>query len=193
MAEVIKLDKRDGYVYDVVIKQYDTNFWKSVTSLPTISSNLLRFNAAEAASYLQHIFADVEFKMTVPAAPTSGDARYFGFKNPAGTGLGAVYFDITNAVFSLKIYDDFGNLYSKVLTWSSGYTNTPTLFRIRWEKDGINVLINNVLVASIPQTTTGQTTGKMPPTGPVSISIKNANSDNMDMTYMRVRRAASII
>ncbi len=187
MAEVRDLDKRDGYLYDVVIKQFDTNFWKQVTGTTTVATNKLRFNAASAASYLQHIFADIEFFVTVPAVPTSGDSRQFGFRNPSEQTRGYIYFDITGTTFSIKAEDEMGNTYSKTLTWSGAYTNTATSFRIRWEMDAINIYINNVLVWVISQNLL------QAPSGPLVAYINNSNSDNMDVAYMLVKRAASII
>lgn len=188
MAEVIHLDKRDGYLYDPVVKQFDTTFWKQVGGTTTISSNKMRFNAASAASYLQHIFADIEFVVNVPANPTAGDSRQWGFKNPSESTRGYIYFDITDTTFSLKIEDEFGNTYSLPLTWSNGsYTGNDIAFRFRWEKDAINVFVNNALVTVVPQSTI------VPPVGPIAAYINNGNADNMDVKYMLVKRAASII
>ncbi len=188
MAEVIHLDKRDGYIYDPVVKQFDTTFWKQTAGTTTVSSNKLRYNAAGSASYLQHIFADIEFVINVPVKPTSGDMRQWGFKNPSETTRGSVYFDITDAVFSIKVTDDFNNSTSYTLAWSDSLFSAHAIpFRIRWEKDAINVYVNNVLITTIPQSTI------TPPSGPISAYINNGNSDNMDVTYMLVKRAASII
>src|SRR4029077_11207968 len=109
MAEVIHLDKREGYIYDPVVKQYDTTFWKTMTGTPTVSSNKLRYNAAASASYLLHMFADIEFMVNVPVKPTSGDVRQWGLKNQAETARGAIYFDITDTTFSIKAIDDFNH------------------------------------------------------------------------------------
>lgn len=188
MAEVLHQDKRDGYMYDPVVKQFDTTFWKQLSGTTTVSANKLRFNAASTASYLQHIFADIEFQVNVPANPTSGDSRQWGLKNPSEATRGYIYFDITNTTFSLKYCDDFGNTGSYALTWSNAsYTGNAINFRIRWEIDHINVYVNNSLVTTIPQSTVQS------PSGPLMAYINNGNADNMDITYMLVKRAASII
>lgn len=185
--ELINQDKRDGYIYDPIIKQYDTSFWKTTAGTPAISSNLLRFNAAGVASYIEHIYADFEIQLTVPAVPTSGDVRQWGFIAPATSKLGAAYFDITGTAFTAKVIDNQGTTTTKTLTWSAGYTATATVFRIRWEADQIFFYIANVVVASVSAPTV------IIPAFALPIRILNSNSDNMDMTYMAVRRAASIV
>lgn len=188
MAEIRHIDERDGYLYDVIIKQFDTTFWKQISGTTTVSSNKLRFNAASVASFIQHIFADFEFKVLVPANPTSGDSRQWGMRNPSATAKGFIFFDITGTTFTLKLCDDFGNTVTRTLSWSNAvYTNADTVFRVRWEKDHINVYINGTLVDSIPQSII------MPPSGPLCAYINNGNSDNMDVSYMLIRRAAGII
>ena len=64
--ELLDKDKRDGYIYDVIIKQYDSQFWKTTTGTPAVSSNKLRFTSAAAVSYLLHQYGDSQ-----PDAPTS--------------------------------------------------------------------------------------------------------------------------
>jgi len=188
--ELISRDKRDGYVYDPIIKQYDTTFWKSTTGTPAMSSNVLRFTSAAASSFLQHIFADVEFNLTVPAVPTSGDVRTWGLRNPSSDSLGAVYFKIAGTAFTAEVVDSNGNTKSVTLTWSAGYTATATSYRFRWENDMIIFYINGVVVATIG-------TFEMPknaiPENALALRIVNGNADNLDLNYLAVRRAASII
>lgn len=186
--ELIHQNKRDGYTYDCIIKGYDTTFWKATTGTPAVSTNYLRFTSAAASSYLQHIFADVEFKLNVPVKPTAGDARSWGLRNPSGDTLGAVYFDISATVFSLKVVDNSGTVTSTTLTWVDGtYSATATAFRIRWEKDQIIAYINGTIVATVSAPTTGI------PENALALRIVNGNADNMDLSYVAVRRAASII
>lgn len=188
--ELINRDKRDGYVYDPIIKQFDTTFWKATTGTPAMSSNVLRFTSAAVASYLQHIFADIEFDLTIPAAPTVGDVRSWGFRNPSSDDLGAVYFKIAGTAFTAEVVDSNGNATSTVLSWIAGYTATATKYRIRWENDHIIFYINGVIVATVA---TENTANNQIPENALAARIINGNADNMDLTYMAVRRAASII
>lgn len=188
-------DKRDGYVYDVVIKQFDTTFWKQTTGTSTVSSNKLRNSAAGLASYIQHEFGDVEFALNVPTAPTSGDARHWGLRCPASDNFGAVYFKVANTAFTCEVVDNVGNAKSTSVTWSSAWTAAETLYRIRWEPDRVQFLIGVVtagvvsytVVATINDTSNGVPRIALP------LRILNSNADNMDLGYVAVRRAAGII
>src|ERR1700735_3287923 len=112
-------DKRDSYVYDPVIKGLDTSFWSAVTGTATVSTGTLVLNAATLASFGLHEFVqEADFMLTIPAIPTSGDARRFGFVAPASFNIGAVYFDTTGTTFSANVYDNSGNHYTLPITWS---------------------------------------------------------------------------
>ncbi len=203
--ELLHLDKRDGYIYDPVIKGYDTNFWSSIVGTPTVSgtalTKVLQFNSQSAASYLLHCFVDIEFGLTVPVAPTAGHSRQWGLIAPAqlnqgGAAVtGALYFDITGTAFTFKVVDNLGNVLSKTLTWAAGYTNTFTRFRIRWESDRIQVLINDVVVATVDEMnlTDSATIVQGIPKNSLPIYINNGVADNELLSYIQVRRAAAIV
>jgi hypothetical protein len=181
--ELIDKDKRDGYTYDPIIKQYDTTFWKTTTGTPAISSNLLRLNASAIASYLQHIYADVQFSISVPTTPSAGEAKHWGLRNPSSDNLGAIYFEISGATFSCVSKDDSGNSETTTLTWSS-YENTQTVFRIIWEPGQIIFQINGTTVA---------THSSKVPNHALVLRVVNADADNTDIAYIAVRRAAAIV
>lgn len=186
--ELINRDKRDGYLYDPIVKAYDTTFWKTITGTPAMSTIYLRFTSATAASFLQHIYADFEVLLNVPVKPTAGDARYWGFRNQATDALGAAYFDISGTAFTAKVVGDDGTVTSTTLTWNDAAWSAHAIpFRIRWEAQDVNFYINGSLVASI-----SAGTNKIP-NNALEVSIKNGVADNMDMTYMAIRRAASIV
>lgn len=189
MAETMNKDKQDGLIYDPIVKGYDTTFWKSTTGTPAMSSNSVDFDAAAAASFIQFLYGDAEFNITVPLTPTSGDSRQWGFRNPATDSYGALYFDITGTVFSFKFIDSGGNVTTKVLTWSAGYNATAVNFRIRWQPSEILVYINGAVVATFApkDCTVGL------PFNPLALRINNSNSDNMLLNYLMVSRAGSII
>lgn len=176
-------DKREGYVYDVIIKQYDTSFWKSTTGTPAVSGTKLRFTSAAAASYLQHIFADVEFALNVPTTPSGGEAKLWGLLDPSSNRLGGAYFEIAGAVFKAVTYDYGGTVQSTTLTWSS-YEAVETFFRIKWEADQVRFLINDVVVA---------THNTRVPSQALALRIINGDADNTDLGYVAVLRAAAVI
>lgn len=181
--EQIDRDKRDGYRYDPVVKQYDSSFWKTTTGVPSMSGNVVRFTSAAAASYIQHVYADIEFALNVPTTPSGGEAKHWGFRSPSSDQGGAAYFKIAGSAFTAETVDDAGNAQSTALTWSA-YEATVTYFRIIWDADGVRFLINGVAVAyhatRVPQQA-------------LPIRIVNVDADNTDLTYVMVRRAAAIV
>jgi len=185
MSEIFDFEKRDGYIYDPAIKAYDTSFWKSITGTPSISSNKIRYNAAKSASFGQHLYADIEFVVNVPVKPTAGDDRQWGLKAPATNNFGAAYFDITGTAFTANTYDQNGVIETTILTWTDAdFSAHAIAFRIRWELDEVRFYVDGDLVAT-------HTTRV--PFGALPILINNGNSDNMDVSYIAVRRAAGII
>lgn len=194
MAEVIALDKRDGYIYDPIVRGYDTTtpFWKSISGTPTVTSGLLSFNAAESASWLLHLYAEMEFLLSIPAVPTSGDVRRFGLQNPASDNLGAAYYDTAGIAFTANVIDGNGTKKTTAITWLSSWTATATVFRIRWEKDQVLFLIGtNTNAMNIVASFTSQNVSI--PLGPLALHIKNGNSDAMLFTYLAAKRAAALI
>jgi len=178
-------DKRDGYVYDPQIKAYDTSFWKSTTGTPAMATNVIRYNADASASFGQHLFADVEFNLTVPVKPTAGQARFWGLRFPVGTGFGAIYFEVTGTTFQAVSIGQGGTSETTAITWIDGtWTAVAINYRIRWENDEVRFYVNGTLyvthVAQVPQTA-------------LPLMISNSSADNLDLNYLCVRRAAGII
>lgn len=180
--ELMDKDKRDGYIYDVVIKQNDSEFWKATTGSLSVASNKLRFTSASASSFGLHLYADVEFGLNVPTTPSAGEAKTWGLRNPS-VDIGAAYFEITGATFRVVTIDDEGTSETTTVTWSS-YEATETKFRLIWEPDKVHFLIDGTVVAThtvrVPQ-------------APLALRITNADADNTDLGYVMVRRAAAII
>lgn len=182
--ELLDKDKRDGYVYDVIIKQYDTSFWKTTTGTPAVSSNKLRFNAAAASSYLLHQYGDYEFAVNIPTTPSTGEAKQFGLRAPSTDTLGAAYFEIVGAVFQVVTIDDGGTAETTAVTFDDDWDGAETKYRILWEPDRVQFMVDGVIVAT-------HTTRV--PTNALPLRIVNSDSDNTDIGYVAVRRAAAIV
>lgn len=176
-------DQQDGYTYDVVIKGFDTTFWKQTAGTSTVSSNKLRSSAASLASYIQHGFADVEFALNVPTTPSGSEAKHWGLRAPATDDGGAAYFEIAGAVFRCITKGNYGVSETTNLTWSA-YENVETKFRIVCDPDQVKFMINGVVVA---------THSTQIPCVALPLRIVNADADNVDLGYVMVRRAASVV
>ena len=113
------------------IHAYSTNFWKTLTGSPTYdaSSKSLFVNAAAIASlYTFSNGGALRMEVKVPTAPTTGDVRQFGWRNPT-TGEG-IYFNIDGEIFSaLTVYKN-GDAESSPITWLAGWTNEYKVYEI---------------------------------------------------------------
>lgn len=181
---------REGkaFVFDPYISGYDTTFWSKVSGAgtPSVSGGDLVLTQAEISTFSFYDGADVEFTLNVPAVPTSGDVRAWGFKVPALGNRGRIEFDVTDAVFSLKVYTDAGvALLNQTVTWSASWTAADTIFKIAWQSGGIRFFIGTTQVASCGLR--GNATNPTCPTLPMSIHVSNANNDSMKLSSVVVR------
>jgi len=177
-------------LYDPQFSGYDITFWNTLSGFPTIVSNKLRLNTCEILSFPILRNGDVEFTLTVPTAPTSGDTRTWGLKSPIFGNRGRIEFSISGATFSIVGYDELGTtaFISQTVPWDAGWTNTATRFRVRWSNSEIQFLVNDSVVAR-----GAFQVGKLTLTSlPLSIHINNGNADNLDVSAVVVRRADSI-
>lgn len=180
-------DRRDGVIYDCTIKQFDIGFWNQVSGTSTMSSNKLRNNNATIASYLLMEFADLEIALNVPVVPTSGQAKKWGVYAPSPSKWNAAYFEITGTTFRAVCIGDNGDVSTSAIAWSSGVWDAHEIrYRIICENSRVQFLIEGVVVATF-------TDGKYLPTSPAPLYITNGNSDNLDLGYVGVRRAAGMV
>jgi len=178
-----ELMPRDCVVYDVQMRGYDTSFWKSLTGSPSVSSNKIRLNTMTIGSYYQFLFGTFDFAFNVPTTPSTGEAKKWGLLNPSNATGGSVYFEIAGAVFKAVSYDDDGTAQTTTLTWSS-YEGAETIFRIEWERDYINFIIDGTVVAT-HKTRVGKT--------PLGLYVHNGDADNCDLGFVKVKDTAKLI
>lgn len=182
-------DKRDSLIYDPVSKGFDASFFATLSGTPAASGGKLQFNNASVASFMLFEFVNLaNFTLTVPAVPTSGDARRWGFYSPATTAIGALYFDITGTAFTVNVVDSSGNLTSKAITWSGAWTNTQIVYGIAWEADRVQFWVNGAIVATF-----AIISGNVIPFTALPLYIKNGNADNLTVAYLDLRRIAGTV
>lgn len=185
--------QNENLTYDPQISGYDTTFWKTISgTAPTIASNLMLINATEIGTYSCWKGLNLEMKLTVPAAPTGGDVRFWGLRSPSLGNVDRVGFDITGAVFSAVLYDSDGNaLSTRALTWSAGYTNVATRYAVQVFEAGVRWLINGTCVAKYNFNPNDTATYKRMRRG-VACGIKNGNADNLSLTYASFTQVESL-
>lgn len=180
----------ENFTYDPQINGYDTQFWKTLSGVPAISSTVLRFTSAEVASYSFYRGGVYRFKLTVPVAPTAAQDKSWGFKTPSLGNVSRVEFDITGAVFSVVVYDKDGNTaFSQAITWDAAWTATAVVYEMRILDGGITFWINNTRKAAYMFNAVANRK-KIYDAGP--LHIKNLNADNLDLTYLSAREVQSL-
>ena len=177
-----ELKVRQGYVYDVKMRGYDTSYWKTLTGTPSVASNKLRLNAEECASYRQHLYGTFTFAINVPTTPSAGEAKKWGLLNPACPTLGSIYFEIVGAVFRVISRDNDGTAETTVATWDG--EAAETLFKIEWERDNIVFSLGGTVLAC-HKTRVGSV--------PLALYLINEDADNTDTGYIEVRDTALVI
>jgi hypothetical protein len=179
--------QNNNVTFDPQIVGFDTSFWKTLSgSDPSISSNKVRINNREIVSYSFYAQqGSYEYTLNVPTVPTASDVRSWGLKCPSLDNRGRIEFDVTDTVFSAKVFDDTGNaLLNSPIAWSSAWTATDTRFRIDVTEFGIDFFVNEIKLSSLESSNL--------PTLPVSLHIKNGLADNLDFTVLAIRRSTSL-
>ena len=173
---------RSGFIYDILMRAYDTSFWKSITGTPTIASSKIRLNADTCASYYQVIKGNIDIPVNVPTTPSAGEAKKWGFLNPGDPTKGSMYFEIAAAVFRAVSYDNDGTAQTTVLTFADH--TAEKIYSIEWGDDYINFLKEGTVVAT-HKTRVGSLAQ--------SIYLHNADADNTDFGSIKVKEASKII
>lgn len=176
------LTPRDGFIYDMLMRGYDTSFWKTITGTPVIASNKLRLNAETCASYYQIMKGTIDIPVNVPTAPSAGEAKKFGLLNPGDPTKGSMYFEIVGDVFRAVSYDDSGTAETTVLTFADAAAEK--IYSIECGDDYINFLKEGVVVAT-HKTRVGSLAQ--------AIYLHNADADNTDFGSIKVKEAGKVI
>ena len=221
-----EIDLREGLVYDPAVKGYDSNFWKGDTAnlLADTVKNAIKIGdtalVGSASSYSQYLFGDFEFALNLDSVgPDSNDGaslsegKLWGLKNLGDTlNRGAAYFemrydtvaggDTTNTVpFRAIAYDEAGNKQAKNITWDTLWCGggKTTRFRIRWEQDLAQFLINDTIYVTLGDRPDGKTAQySINNQIPQALRISNRTADTTDtgvmsLKLLTVRNARKII
>jgi len=214
-------DLREGLVYDPAVKGFDSNFWKGDTAnlLSDTVRNAIKIGdtglVGSASSYSQYLYGDFEFTLAVDSlSPDSNDSeKYVGLRNLGDTlNRGAAFFSLSydttagdsstsTRPFSAVIYDEAGNRQRKNITWDTNWGGGGRLVRLRisWEEDGYTFLVNDSVVATLGDRTTGGTsTSQINTTIPQALRVSNRSLDTTDtastaLKLLAIRNARKVI
>ncbi len=216
-----EIDFREGLVYDPYVKGFDSSFFKGDTANLIFDTvrNAIKLGdtglVGSASSYSQYLYGDYEFSMLVDSvSPDSNDGeKYWGLRNAGDTlRRGAAYFDLgydTTAgdsspaarPFAAVIYDEQGNRQRKHITWDTNWGGGARLtrFRLRWEENGYTFLVNDSVIATMGDMSTGATAvSQINTTIPQALRLSNRGLDTADtsptaLKLLTIRHARKVI
>lgn len=181
--------KNQSFLWTGKVSGYDTTIWKPITGTPTLSSDKIRINAAEITTFLALKNGDVEIGITVPTAPTAGDSRFFGIYSPTLSTKGKMLFSVEDDECFVLAHDDDGTeIFKEQIVWDSDWTNAEARYRISWNANQILFSVNGTIVYQ----TSDPAVARLIPSLPNNITIKNVNSDNLDVSYLAIRTSSEL-
>lgn len=174
------------YYYDSYRDGHDTSLIKDLSGTSSITSNQLIINNCDIATFLAVNKQQVEFLLQLPVAPVAGQSKVFGLKSPIGANRSAIVFDMTDDVFSAKIYKKDGSavLFEKTIPWNSDWTAEDVRYRICLGERFVSFWIEDVCVARFGDNEAS--VFDFFPTIPLPIRITNNDTDDIKLSTISV-------
>lgn len=161
-----------NFYYDPASQGYDPLSWRSLFGTPVISGTRLSVGSSTIIHLAQMLRGDFVFNLRLPA-PAVGDDRQIGLiqynKNEY------IYFRIIDNILTAETSDGT-TAYSTAITWQTGWSDTATDFRIKWEAGSAKFYINGGLQATISYTTSLDVPVSAVPNDPLSFFISDYGS-----------------
>lgn len=211
------IDFREGLVYDPYVKGFDSSFWKGDTANSVFDtvSGAIRIGdtglVGSMTSYSQYLYGDFEFKIrTDTLSPDSSDSeKLWGLLNPGDTlRRGAIFFQaaydtntdtlVTRQLWATMV-DEWGNRQRKRIPWDTSWDTTGPRYRITWEVDNVQFLINDTVYATLgDKPDSSNATFPINANIPQALRISNRSLDTSDtqpmrLQYLVVRNARKVI
>jgi len=182
-----------NFVYDPKRQGYDTSLFKTLVGAPAVVNSKIVLNTATIIQYADLYGCDLTMRMIIPAVPTAGDVRYFGF---GSIGFGsAIVFAILDDVFAILTINEKGVIKTEVATFDAAWATAPIDFEIRWRGTYADFLISGVgaVSPSNPNGSTYRINDVAVPKGPLSIYFHNGNADNMEIVSINAKNIQTLI
>ena len=212
-----EIDFREGLVYDPKVKGFDSSFWKGDTAnmgFDTVG-NTIRIGdtglAGGMSSYSQFLYGDFEFTMRGDTlSPDSNDSeKLWGLMNTGDTlRRGASFFQaaydtntdtlVTRQLWATHV-DEWGNRQRKRITWDISWDTALTRYRITWESDNLQFLINDTIYATLgDKPDSSNATFQINSQIPQALRLSNRSIDTSDtqptrLQLLTIRNARKVI
>jgi len=165
-----------NFTYIPAVQGYDTELWRTFFGDPTTFNNKLSFRDAEAIHYATFMRGEISFVLNVPTAPTAGNSRKVGLRNPSDGSY--AYFDFSSSgTLSAACARGGAASTSAAVVWNTAWTATDTVFKIRWEAGQVYFFVNAVKVALLSETGSALVGAENIPCVPMSPFISNRQGD----------------
>jgi len=137
------------FFYDPLRYGYDEDWFVTISGDVKCIGGKIRINSGKFTTLGSYMFGRYPMAFTIPTAPSSGDSRVFGLYSKTLGNRNAAYFYISGTSFYARTYGpDSAVAESTTIPWDSDWTNTPTVFEIKWRIDGVEFWINGRQVAN---------------------------------------------
>jgi len=178
------------FFYDPYLYGYnEDDFFRTVSGTPTCVNGKIRIRDSKIGSLGTYMFGVYELKLTIPHAPKAGDSEIFGLYSMAKGNRDAAYFFISGTNFYVRSYSaNSAVAESTTVTWDTLWTNTPTVFEVRWTIDKVEFWINGRKVAEHHDRYPRQTLV------PLYFYVGNTTShDNVILHYINLREVRKAV
>ena len=140
-------------------------------------------------------------------SPDSNDSeKRWGLQNIGDTlERGASYFEMrydtvaggdtaTTRPLRAVIRSEVGTVQRKNITWDTTWNNTRTRYRIVWESNGYNFLINDTIYATLgDRPANSASTFQINTSIPQALRLSNRTADSMDVSLIAIRNVRKMI
>jgi len=213
-----EIDLRGGLIQDPAVRNaFDSSFWQGDTANLAFDSvkRVIKIGDSgligKASSFSQYLYGDFEFTITVDSfSPDSNDGasaaqgKRWGLQNFGDTlERGAAYFEMrfdsvtagdttTTRPFRAVIVSEAGVKQQKNITWDTLWANgggsLAPRFRITWEQDGYQFLINDTVYATLgDKPDSSNSVFQINHSIPQALRLVNTTLDTVDTSAMSLK------
>jgi hypothetical protein len=171
-----------SFYYDPIRQGYDTDTWTTLAGAPVIAANKLSLDGAAILHYADLLRGDASFCLNMPA-PAAGDDTKFGLTE---YNKGAyLYFKIADDVLTAECSDGT-TTESTVIDWVADWTDTDTVFRIKWEAGVATFFIGGQQKVALTNNYDLDVPDIVIPGDPMSLYLKGGSATALLVKYIEV-------